>query len=103
MVSLIAPETFGRPSPDQTNEVTPVGTGSDTLTFVAVNGPEFDTVIVYVTDVPGVTLPTLRVTELPPWLSTLVTPTSLPDAVTALDALDAGPVPRAFVAATLNV
>src|SRR4051794_34436651 len=53
MVSVRAPATFVWPLPLQVKEVTPVGSGSLTVTLVAVLGPLLDTTMVYVVIVPG--------------------------------------------------
>ena len=46
MLSLIGPETLFWPLPLQVKELRPAGTGSLTLTFVAVLGPLLLTVMV---------------------------------------------------------
>src|SRR5262249_51828317 len=76
MVSLMAPETLVWPLPLQTKEVRPLGTGSLTLTLVAVLTPVLVTVTVYVKLVPGTTVPILPVIDDPPLLSTLLTLTA---------------------------
>src|SRR6185369_9159340 len=53
MVSLTAPDVLVCPLPLQEKLVTPVGSGSLTVTFVAAPVPELETTIVYVVVVPG--------------------------------------------------